>query len=108
MRRIKYENWPHWFRTVWGDDQRRMEVLRGYAAFKAARYSELDRRARLALADIALRNNVFAPINEPDPHLAAIAEGRRQCALEIFKLASVDIASLFELTKIDRTQGGKK
>ncbi|MBR0700168.1 hypothetical protein JQ599_09675 [Bradyrhizobium diazoefficiens] len=85
-----------------------MEVLRGYAAFKAHRYRELDAHARLALTDIALRNNVFSPINEPDPHLAAIAEGRRQCALEIFKLANVDILSLFELTKIDRTQGGRK
>lgn len=100
MRKIKYENWPHWFRTVWGDDQRRMEVLRGYIAFGS--------QFKATMADIAVRNNVFAPINEPNPHLAAIAEGRRQCALEIFKLASIDHAALFEMTKIDRTQGGKK
>jgi hypothetical protein len=97
--RIKFENWPHWFRTVWGDDQRRMEVIRGYIAFGS--------QHKPTLADIALRNHVFAPITEPDPHLAAIAEGRRQCALEIFKLANVDHLALFELTKIDRTQGGK-
>ncbi|MFT4115430.1 hypothetical protein [Bradyrhizobium sp.] len=60
------------------------------------------------LADIALRNNVFAPINEPDAHKAAIAEGRRQAALEIFKLANIDPATLFDRTKIDRTSGGNK
>ncbi|UPJ43925.1 hypothetical protein IVB40_07600 [Bradyrhizobium sp. 40] len=98
--KIKFENWPNWFRTVWGDDQRRMEVIRGYIAFGG--------QFKATLADIALRNHVFAPINEPNAHLAAIAEGRRQCALEIFKLANVDHLALFELTKIDRTQGGTK
>jgi hypothetical protein len=100
MRKIKFENWPHWFRSVWGDDQRRMEVLRGYIAF--------GDQFKATMADIALRNNAFAPINEPNPHLAAIAEGRRQCALEIFKLANIDHVALFEMTKIDRRTGDKK
>lgn len=99
-RKIKFENWPHWFRTVWGDEQRRMEVIRGYIAF--------GDKFKSTLADIALRNNVFAPIRETTDREAAIAEGRRQCALEIFKLANIDHLALFEMTKIDRTQGGKK
>lgn len=98
--KIRFENWPHWFRSCWGDPQRRMEVLRGYMAF--------GQQYKATMADIALRNYVFAPINIDDAHLAAIAEGRRQCALEIFKLANMDLLALFEMTKIDRTQGAKK
>jgi len=108
MNKPKFENWPLWFRVAWPDDQRRMEVLRGYQVMKTAHYRMLERLAKPALVDIALRNNVFAPIHEGSDREAAIAEGRRQCALEIFKLANVDIGSLFEMTKIDRTQGGRK
>lgn len=100
MKKPKFENWPHWFRSFWPDEQARIEVMRGYTMLATSH--------RKTLADIALRNNVFAPVNEPNAHLAAIAEGRRQCALEIFKLANMDIGALFEMTRIDRTQGGKK
>ncbi len=51
------------------------------------------------LTDIALRNNVFAPILANNPHDAAVLEGRRQCALEIFKLCNVDVDRLFARTE---------
>lgn len=94
MSKFAYENWPQWFAAMWPDNQRRWVIINGYQAFAANHPA--------VLADIALRNNVFAPIRERDPHLAAIAEGRRQCALEIFKLANIDPATLFARTQVDR------
>jgi hypothetical protein len=87
---ITIANWPRWFATYWPSAQRRWLVITGYRA--------LAMQHKDTLADIALRNNVFAPIRESDPHKAAIAEGRRQCALEIFEMAQIDPATLFERT----------
>jgi hypothetical protein len=87
--RLAVENWPRWFAAYWPNAARRWKVLNGYRG--------IDKET---LADIALRNSVFAPIREGDAHKAAIAEGRRQCALEIFKLANVDVSELFERTRI--------
>lgn len=100
MTKFTFENWPQWFRGLWPDDQRRWSIINGYTAF-ATQHKDV-------LADIAVRNYVFAPIRESDPHKAAIAEGRRQCALEIFKLANTDPSTLFDLTRIVRTPGGQK
>jgi hypothetical protein len=100
MSKLSYENWPRWFASIWPDQQRRWTIINGYRAFGANHPT--------VLADIALRNNVFAPIRENDAHKAAIAEGRRQCALEIFKLANVDPVTLFGLTQVDRKLGEKR
>lgn len=96
MTKFAFENWPGWFRNMWPDDQRRWVIINGYQAF--------GKNHPTVLADIALRNNVFAPIRERDEHAAAIAEGRRQCALEIFKLANVNPSDLFALTQVNRTK----
>jgi hypothetical protein len=100
MTKFSYESWPRWFANIWPDSQRRWVIINGYQAIGKAHPS--------VLADIALRNNVFAPIRESDPHKAAIAEGRRQCALEIFKLANMDPAALFELTQVNRRTGDQR
>lgn len=97
MRKPVFENWPRWFSTVWPDLSRRLRVLQGYRA--------LELNYKDTLADIAVRNYVFAPNHAANDREAWIAEGRRQCALEIFKLAQIDTASLFERTKVDRSTG---
>lgn len=94
---LQFENWPQWFRSMWPNAQRRWVVINSYRALGVSHPS--------LLADIALRNYVWAPIRESDPHKAAIAEGRRQCALEIFKLTNIDPAILFERTQLDRKNG---
>lgn len=94
MQKFSYENWPRWFAAMWPDSQRRWVIINGYRVIGANHPN--------VLADIALRNNVFAPIRENDPHKAAIAEGRRQCALEIFKLANIDPNTLFARTQVER------
>lgn len=98
MSKITVENWPNWFRQMWPEAQRRWLALQGYRSLQMHPST---------LADIALRNNVFAPIREGTPHMAAIAEGRRQCALDIIKLANMDAATLFEQTQIDRKKTGE-
>src|SRR3954469_11758447 len=100
MTKFAYENWPQWFRSMWPNAQRRWVIINEYQA--------LGRNHPSLMADIALRNNVFAPIREGDAHKAAVAEGRRQCALEIFKLANMDPASLFELTQVNRKPGDQR
>lgn len=97
--KFAYENWPSWFRSYWPNAQRRWAIITAYRGF-AQQHPAM-------FADIALRNNVFSPIRERDPQLAAIAEGRRQCALEIFKLGNMDPHALFELTQIERKTGDR-
>lgn len=94
MSKIAYENWPRWFASIWPSPARRMAVIAGY--------SSLATRHPSTLADIALRNYVFAPVRVGNDREAWIAEGRRQCALEIFKLAKIDPATLFDRTQVDR------
>jgi hypothetical protein len=86
---IKFENWPHWFYQAWPNAAKRWQVLSGYRSIDKA-----------TLADIALQNNVFAPIITDNPHEAAIAEGRRQAALAIFKLANVNLDALWKQIEI--------
>jgi hypothetical protein len=92
---VKRVNWPKWFAEMWRADDRRWAVLNSYQAL--AQHKDL-------LTDIALRNHVFSPIHAPSDREAAIAEGRRQCALELFTLANVDPATLFERTTVNRTK----
>lgn len=97
---IQFENWPRWFAAMWPDAQRRWVIINSYRAL--ARHPAM-------LADIALRNNVFSPIRETETYSAGVAEGRRQCALDIFKLARIDHDKLFEQTqKLDRTNQGDR
>jgi hypothetical protein len=98
--KFSYESWPRWFASIWPDSQKRWAIINGYRVIGVNHPN--------VLADIALRNNVFAPIRESDPHRCAIAEGRRQCALEIFKLANIDPATLFDRTQVDRKSGDQK
>lgn len=98
MRRLRdaIENWPRWFAGVWPNAQRRWVVINSYRG--------LGTHHKEMLADIALRNHVFGPNREETDRMAWIAEGRRQCALEILKLARVDHDALYQLTvKHDRT-----
>lgn len=82
---VKFENWPHWFYQAWPNGQKRWKVLTGYRAIDKA-----------TLADIALQNNVFAPIHADGEYAAGVEEGKRQAALKIFKLANIDLDQLWE------------
>lgn len=75
-----------WFRATWPEANRRRVVLEQY------RYLGTQ---HALLADIALRANLFQPIRAENDRQAAIEEGRRQLALEIFKTANTDIELLW-------------
>jgi hypothetical protein len=81
-----YDIAVNWFRATWPDPGRRRIVLE--------QYRDLGSKHAL-LADIALRANLFAPIRAETDRQAAIEEGRRQLALEIFKTAKTDIDLLW-------------
>lgn len=76
-------NWlAQWFAVYWQNRGNAQSVVDGYLA--------LGQKHKLTLADIALRGKVFV-IADPSnmtPFAAGVAEGRRQLALEIFKLAN--------------------
>lgn len=90
------ENWPRWFAAIWPNAQRRWVIINQYRGL-----------GKEMLADIALRNGVFAPNREESDRMAWIAEGRRQCALEIIKLANAKHDELYALTLRDRTTGDR-
>ena len=77
-----------WFAAAWPDRGKRRDAATGYAVL---------RERPLTLADIALRGSVYQAILETDPIAAARAEGRRQLALEILRLAGMDPARLIPL-----------
>ena len=84
------DDYREWFRQLWPTSSRRHAVLSGYRA--------IGMQHEATLADIALRNYVFAPAPAAaDLFAAGIAEGRRQAALEIFKLAHTNVDQLWEL-----------
>ncbi|EKS26515.1 hypothetical protein [Afipia felis] len=91
---IQFENWPRWFATMWPNAQRRWLIVTSYRQFAETHKS--------MFADIMLRAGAWSPIRESDPFLAGVAEGRRQIAIELVKLAKLDPAELFELTKVER------
>lgn len=93
------ENWPRWFAAIWPNARRRWVIINQYRG--------LGTHHKEMLADIALRNNVFAPNREDSDRMAWIAEGRRQCALEIIKLAHARHDELYVLTLKDRTTGDR-
>jgi len=79
-------NLAAWLRTRWSPTNRR-EVMRDYMAL---------REHKLFLADLGLRAGVWSSCHVPgDPYSSAVAEGRRQLALEIIKLAGEEPASLW-------------
>lgn len=79
-----------WFAVFWPTTAKARRVLDGYGAM--AKNREL-------MADIALRGGLFSA--DYNPALTArddaIAEGRRQLALEIYKLANLEPAALYGL-----------
>lgn len=83
-----------WFWGAWQDKQRRFRVAGEYAALATSDH---------LLADLCIRNRVFLP-TEPVPGAppltlfdVGVAEGRRQCVLEILELARVDPRAIAEL-----------
>lgn len=79
-----------WFKAYWPTTGNAQRVIDGYQAM--AKNREL-------MADIALRGGLF--VANYNPALTArddaIAEGRRQFALEVFKLAKMDPADAYGL-----------
>lgn len=94
-----YDGAVNWYRTIWPDAGRRREVLE--------QYRELGAR-RALLADLALRANVFGPIRAESDRQAWIEEGRRQLAVEIFKMAKTDIDLLWAQIEKRPSQPGEK
>jgi hypothetical protein len=75
-----------WFPGAWRSPQQRLRVAGEYAALANSRH---------LLADLTMRNFVFAPVEGPpgregDTFERGVAEGRRRCVLEILELARVD------------------
>jgi hypothetical protein len=94
---IKFENWPHWFYQAWPSAAKRWQVLSGYRSIDKA-----------TLADIALQNNLFAPIRAESEFEAGVEEGKRQAALKIFKLANINIEQLWaQIERRTETTKGK-
>jgi hypothetical protein len=85
-----------WFRQIWPRPAGKHNVLSGYAMLRDERH---------VLADIALRNRVFKEfpkgLNAFD---AGVCEGRRQAALEILELCSLDPALLWEVIEAKDVQ----
>lgn len=79
-----------WFKIFWPTPGKAMRVIDGYQAMAENR--EL-------MADIAIRGGLFAADYNPARTARddAIAEGRRQFALEVFKLAKMDPADIYGL-----------
>jgi hypothetical protein len=76
-----------WLAKVWPTPSRRAEVLRDYIAIG---------ECRAFLADLALRGNLWSPLQVPgDAEATAYNIGRRDLALEIIKLAGADPQTLF-------------
>lgn len=98
MQRL-YDNAVNWFRAMWPENNRRWLVLQ--------QYRDLGTTKRALLADLALRANLFAPIRAEHDRQAAIEEGRRQLALEIFKMANIDVEVLWEQIEKRPTKGEK-
>ncbi len=86
--------WVNWFSLVWPDETERHAVLGEYMALK---------NSQRLLLDICIRGAVFRPF-EPgvDPR---VAEGRRQLALEILRLAEIDPAIIMRLAFKPQTKG---
>lgn len=96
---ITFENWPQWFYQAWPSAAKRWQVLTGYRSIDKA-----------TLADIALQNNVFAPIRGGSEFEAGVEEGKRQAALKIFKLANTNLDQLWAQIerRSDTTKGNDR
>jgi hypothetical protein len=85
-------NSVQWFRQIWPFPPGRGAAMAGYKALGA--------QFKHTLTDIALRNYVFhAAPPAADLYAAGVAEGRRQCALEIYKLAGINHDQLWALVE---------
>lgn len=79
-----------WYAAIWRDKPLRLRVAGEYRALATSKH---------LLADIAVRNHVFAPAPDAANLFAAgVAEGRRRAALEIFDLVRIDPRELAEVT----------
>lgn len=77
------------FTQVWPRDGGKRALLADYLTLKGAPH---------LLADIAVRNYVFAPIPPAkSTYAAGVAEGRRQCALELIRLCGLEAAALWDV-----------
>lgn len=87
---MKFADTMNLMRQCWPFNSKTDRVLEGYQV--------LGRQHALTLADIALRNGLFASL-PPDADAIALAraEGRREAALEIFALSNTDAGALFAL-----------
>lgn len=79
-----------WFAAFWPTTGNAQRVIDGYQAMG---------QNRELMADIALRGSLFTADYNPARTARddAIAEGRRQFALEVFKLAKMDPADIYGL-----------
>ena len=76
-----------WWKSVWRQRQNRILLLQEYMTVG---------EQKLFLADLALRGGVWTTSHVPgDPYSSAVAEGRRQLALEIIKIANESPATLW-------------
>lgn len=94
-----YDIAVNWFAAMWPDGGRRRVVLE--------QYRDLGTKQTL-LADIALRANLFGPIRAESDRQAWIEEGRRQLAVEIFKMARTDIDLLWAQIEKRPSKAGEK
>lgn len=85
-------------RQCWPFPGNRRAVVEGY--------TELGTRHRHTLADIGLRNHVFADAPAGSDRELAIAEGRRRCALEIMALSGAGHGELWNLLERKPTERG--
>lgn len=80
-------NAMRWWKSVWRRRENRILLLQEYMTVG---------EQKLFLADLALRGGVWTTSHVPgDPYSSAVAEGRRQLALEIIKIASESPSTLW-------------
>ncbi len=80
-------NLPRWFRQAWPYSDARKALLAEYGQLK---------RLNLVLADIGMRGGLWGdPGRVASLYEAGVAAGRRQMALEIFRIVRADPTQLF-------------
>ena len=94
-----YDSAVNWFPAMWPVTARRRIVLE--------QYRNLGTKPEL-LADIALRANLFGPIRAETDRQAWIEEGRRQLAVELFKMARTDVDLLWAQIEKRPSKAGEK
>lgn len=77
-----------WFFQAWPRLGGKRAVLSGYLALKAQPH---------VVADICMRNYVLRDAPAGNEIELAIAEGRRRCAMEIMRLAGLELEDLWKV-----------